>query len=245
MSETVHCVLGFDMERRENKNFQEIKVHIERQTDSILGKDHTCVLANIASSLKTKYDINLDEDDVDCQKGKDLHNVVVSQIQNRSVGSIKGMLSLQGELWQMWANLSRKRQKPTEQGRRSPKATSKLNHAMSRLRYQQYQAYDNKRNLSQSLVSMITTAESPMDLQYCMQWLKIMIDDKSRDTLPSISRQFRTAWNALQNFMRTTASMQQPIELERYRDDVDKAEQTLAEASVGVEHFFRELCPNI
>jgi hypothetical protein len=152
------------------------------------------------------------------------------------------MLPLQGELWQHWVNLFRERQKPTEQSRRTPNETNKLSEEMNKMRHRQCLAYQNEQNIAGSLVSMITASTQPTERQFSLQWLQILTDEKSRKALPEISLKFLTAWNGLQSFTRTTTTVHDPEELTKRQDELDAAEKRLAEAAVGLEHLFRELC---
>ena len=207
--------------------------------------------------IARKCHIIVDEDDVDCDKGRKLTEQLYTVIENfrkhHPRQSPKDLLPLQSEgLWHRWAALDKEQyrqrkkyhhemregleEEEKQYGWTSKEYSEEQRKNMKGIRSRQY-PLATKRNPVMSVFLSTLHTENKKVLHYFMIWLRFRLDDLSREILPPFYvniRQKRKELSDIQKKHDETAE-------KRCQEELQALDRQLINASFGLEHLLREL----
>ena len=236
------------------KNAATIKNEIRRQITQKLDQ-HTQSTGVVSkqfisltdcAKIARKVGILVDEDNEDCKEGQKLATALVAQIISLdknpdSTASVKnGMLPLQGpKLWHMWAKHDKEQHRHINRGSRGIEQynSEKEKEKIAIRRKQLKQANPPTPVMRLFILTLLQHKGSVRE--YFLQWLKLLLDDRSRDKLPDLHRQYkakRKALNKLKDKQDVDSS-----EVTILKSHLQKLNEQLVHSSFGLEHLLREL----
>ena len=226
-------IFSFDCngEKNESKMKDDFREKIRLCLENAKGK--------LVQEVADEAEIHIDERHPDCQRGKQFAEDIKTVISGESLEAIKKeMLPLQGEYWHEWSRLSKahNRGKGTNE-MNSLQEKGRIKTEMTRLRREQMAIYDNPSELMKVFITNSIELSDGPSLMFFLQWLKIHLDQLSRETLPSIKKQYLKSIAGYQRAKET----KNDSELEHLRNEAGNAAKRLRDSSLGVEHLFREI----
>ena len=211
--------------------------------------------------VAVKHGIAVDEDDVDCLKGKvlmeELYTVIDDFRMRNPSKSHKELLPLQQEHWHKWAALDKEQyrqkkkyehemsdeywaekeeQQELQQTLTAMEYGKEQRKKMKEIRLQQYPLAVNLNDLMSLFTKTLQTQERNV-LQYYMIWLKFKLDDLSRETLPSRYALIAKKRNELSEFKKE----QNEAAVQKCQSEIVELDKALINASFGLEHMLREV----
>ena len=190
--------------------------------------------------------IYVDEDNENCKKGKQLAIVLVTKIRSLdtvpdSTASVKKrMLPLQSpELWHEWAKHDKEQHRHINRGSRGiEQYNSEKEKEKIAIRREQFKQADPPTPVMRLFIlSLLQYKGSIRD--YFLQWLKILLDDRSRDMLPGLNGQYKTKRKELNKLKDQQDA--DPLILTTRTSQLQKLNEQLLHTSFGFEHLLREL----
>ncbi|CAL4098549.1 unnamed protein product [Meganyctiphanes norvegica] len=238
----VKIILGFKPDGR--KSAADLKNEIRIAISERISKTTTQSITECVSLAENNgLHFIIDENDTAIKKGKRYAEEVFQYIKDIPLDECKKqMLPLQGETWQKWSKLLKQQYRV---GGKSPKESSMqqkgiIGMDMVNLREEQLRRCQNSsalfRSFRENLMMLVEQGDSVM---YFLQWLRIFLDDKSRNSLPELSQRYKTSWWRFREGKNNPDEAK--ISLDQLKIDAERAEQQLADASCGLEHLLREL----
>ncbi|XP_032901694.1 interferon-induced very large GTPase 1-like [Amblyraja radiata] len=167
--------------------------------------------------------IQVDEHQPEIQRAKDLTKILGSLDPADITGYKKRVLPFHGEPWQ---GLSKVEKEKSRMKLRGDRTTEKYNHELDQDKKRIREA-QLRQSLSEEMQIFIDYLTCPGgdDRAISLQWLKLMLDSKSREIMAGLRRDYKEL---------SKDSMQKVKELK----DMD---QKMTDSSLGLEHFMREL----
>ena len=232
---------------KENKNILDICEEVRKK----IGRRIYDVSYHVPlEGAARKREITIDLDDADCIHGmklaKEVHNIIYDYGKKYPEESHRNLLHLQSDkLWHKWAELNREQYRqekrsehyskeqemPQLQGEQplmSIKDYGELQRQrMKEIRMKQYEQKIN--HVMSSFLTILTRVEGPV-LWYFMRWLRFMLDDLSRETLPPL-------YGEIQKKRNLTKTHNEEAEDDQLKD----LDLKLINASFGLEHLLREV----
>lgn len=213
--------------------------HLKRQTTSLINR---CLAETtmkrtikeckeVADSLK----IVVDESSSECSKSQKVSSQVIKAICRNGMDNLKAKnLPLQCQPWQEWAELNKEKHRRKNRGNDSMDSyMDKIANEMRKLRQRQLQLIKKPNMFCDAFLDNLTDPVSE-EILYFLKWLKLYLDEFSRQTLPSLQKECSQKWNQIRECEDATKRAALQVEL-------DQCEKELAEASFGLEHFMREI----
>ena len=196
-------------------------------------------IANCAD-IARKHGINVDEDDEDCVKGRTEALHVSKEIEKVELTEIKNhFLPLQGpDMWQKLAAHKKELHRHKERKNLSPMDYKVVKEQEAdKIKFIQLQ-YINSTNISLLIrlfmQNMLWDKENSQS--YFYQWLKMNLDDLSKDILQRLQAEYQNIKSEIEKASNTDSGRIK--ELKKSSKDINNM---LINASVGIEHFFREI----
>ena len=220
----------YDFSQKREYNACEMKEKLLDVISEELAKEKKSVTLETASK-KVAGVLCCDETNENCIQGKKLATSIFSSIteMEHTVSRKDTILPLQGEcFWQKWSIL----QKETE---RSGKGLSddrkhQIWKEMTGLREDQVKKLNSSPDIMarfiETLIRNIGRNETTM---FFLAWLKRFLDDESRRILPRLRERLHHAFH------------DENKKSGNHMSDVEECKGNLANASFGLEHFYREL----
>nr|XP_054761386.1 interferon-induced very large GTPase 1-like [Lytechinus pictus] len=212
------------------KNASELKTEARMKLSEVLTG---------CSGILRDMGVVVDEyDDGACLKGKELAENVVSHMAGKDIENCKGLLlPLQDAEWIEYCKLLKKQHRASGKGSQSSSTyqASRVKQKMDRLREKQGEICNT---LTPFIKDFMSTLQNNQDVvMYFLKWMNILLDKKSRATLPDLRRKYHEVWTEFQEAKRE----QDEEKLHRVKLQVDDKEKQLSSASLGLENMFREL----
>ena len=222
------------------KNASDLKGEMRKVLSATQGLDGMTVEKQ--ALLAEKAGILVDEHDSECCLGKELALKVVKQLEGKAVTECKRhLLPLQGELWQKYSELLKMRHRSggRSSASLSPNETDEIGQKMKRLRNEQAHICSNLSPFMADFCNFLTFCYGkPGSLSSSfLQWMQILLDKNCRLHLPGLRTEYNKTWVQFQK----AKAKQDKTSLKSLQEDVDRMEQQLVQASLGLEHLFREL----
>ncbi|KAK3083874.1 hypothetical protein FSP39_004456 [Pinctada imbricata] len=229
----------YDCETKSYKNASEVKCLL---TNEIADSLH---LISERKGLETALDkttvqIILDENDNSCRVGKELASSVFEVLMKP--GSKANALPLQGE--DLWQKLSKEEKERNRVGNLdlydiSEKRLKKIN----QIKEKQFDKCNSLHEFPLFIESLYRCHGDPLLSRFFLSWLKLFLDNCSRDRSRQKQEDFREALLRYQKARRKTTIKFENAEKEESNAKklLEDAEKDLANASFGLEHCFREI----
>ena len=195
--------------------------------------------------------IAIDEHESDCLRGKELMTKFYADIKKiHKNQSPKSLLPLQGEKhWHNWAAMNKEqyRQKNKhEQDRKRLESgiqilsvkeySDEMRKIMIQIRQGQYNEAERMKPLMKLFIGIIKK-ENKKVLSYFLIWLKLKLDDLSRDMLSPLYKRIREKRDELNKYQQQRNESAE----RRCHEDLKALEQELLNSSFGLEHLLREV----
>ncbi len=224
------------------KNINDMKVDFRKVLSNLLETGSKMSIEGIAN-IAQNNEIAVDEKIPVCQQGKDMAAEVIDIVKkNGVIRAKKEMLPIQGKLFADWSKLLKKQHRT---GGKSKQTSSvhqigKWGQEMADLRRKQVILCQNLSPLVTTFMSKLAMSISNEEIMvFYLQWLKLSLDHESRRCLPGLHRKYHGLW---QEFKKAKdKGNTADFKLQQMKDDVDRAEVELADASFGLEHLLREI----
>ena len=221
----------FDMK---DKNDHEITSEIQKIVRSKTVSADFLALSEFSLTAQS-IGIQIDEDVKDNKKGCSLAKATMNKLQSVSVTEAKAtLLPLQGpELWHKWA-------KHDKDSYRSSQTTDpNFEEIKAKIRNKQYSCASKLTPLMECFINGLV-GQSVIVQKFFLQWLKLFLDDRTRETLPEMRAEHDKARNELQELKRGN-DFDISQNLTELAESLKIRSKKLIEGSLGLEHFFREL----
>ena len=196
------------------------------------------------SDLAIKCGIRVDENENECTKGKQLayglKSIIAAFILEYPNESPKKMLPLQGTtLWHEWASLDKEQYRHKNRGKQSiEEYTLELRDKMSDIRSIQLSQAQSLSPLMQSFLTSLLSYGGKTR-RYYLQWIKMILDDLSREMLPPLHRKYEKKRKDLRALQQ--AKVKDNAAINKCKRELEKININLIYASMGLEHLFREI----
>ncbi|XP_064090315.1 interferon-induced very large GTPase 1-like isoform X2 [Macrobrachium nipponense] len=227
--------ITLDFDTRGELNIKDLK----RKTNALINRclAETTIKRTI-EECKEEADglkIIVDESSSECSKSQKISAQVIEEICRNGMDNLKANnLPLQCQPWQEWAELNKERHRQKRRGNDSMDSyTDKISNEMRKLRQRQLQLIEKPNILCDAFLDNLTDSVSE-EILYFLRWLKLHLDEISRQTLPSLQKECSQKWSKIRESDDATKRV-------TLQDELDKCEIKLAEASFGLEHFTREI----
>ena len=245
--ETEQSLSGMSIIKLVGKNNDEIRTEIR---DNMLDKlslpavEH-CKRLIECNDIAQKLQINVDEDDKECIKGRDLAQNMMQKVKSVDITKAKAeMLPLQGpSFWHTWAKLDKEsfRHLSREEDTDMTSYSKQMDTKKEAIRNSQCQLSKNSTLIMKDFLANVSQHKGNIRL-YFLQWLKMFLDDYSREKLPDLSATYHDTREEL--LKATEANRDSQKESEKVKDlkkQLKDQNDKLINASFGLEHLFREM----
>ena len=230
----------------ENKNDDEIKSEIQK---IISGKIKICttnpskfLAISECSTIAQRIGIRIDEDNAECKQGRVLANDMMQILNKIPPTKAKAqMLPLQGpELWHKWAKYDKESVQKQNEGNVTIAYFNKsVEEKKKEVRQKQWYHFEPLTPLMKLFVSILHTYKASEKI-YAFQWLKLSLDDRSRQILPEMRAEYEKIRTKLQNFEKES-SLEKSTIANDLINELKRQNRSLIEGSLGLEHLFREV----
>ena len=226
-------------------------IRCERATDDFASKLRVELKKKLVATsevsfqaIAEKYDISIDESDVDCTNGKKCMEVTYGAINSYRKQtpecSLRGLLSLQSkDLWHCWAALDKEQYRQRNKHKGSfPQELSITKYAASKrksmkdIRSKQYECAKKACTVMDSFLSVLKK-QNKNTLKYYLIWLKLKLDDLSREAI----RDIRSRIEVQETILQKSQDKLKEIEMKKLKE----LKWWLEYSSIGLEHLFREV----
>ena len=178
------------------------------------------IFAGLCSLDEAKLFLQTDNDDIPKVTSKEEH------------------LPLQGDLWKKWSEL-KKTQHKNKGGNDIYELQGGIQKDMDDIRKKQGQKCSQLKQSMSSFIEILIKANARKNgYPNFLLWLKLILNENSRNVLPGLFTEFRQLWLKVREAKETNASDK---EIKLFQEAAEQAEIKLAKASFGLEHFMREL----
>ncbi|XP_051991089.1 interferon-induced very large GTPase 1 isoform X2 [Xyrauchen texanus] len=203
-----------------NMNDAEFVVKLQKAVGEIL-KDSTKVSIEKMSNIAPDLGIIVDENSTTCQNAKEKADLITKDIAN--IPEFKRReLPLQGKLWKELSKLEKEMCRLKKVGKQN------IEHYKSELQIQiqNLRADQRKNSMGEAIALFISgLCCSKNEQQYFLKWMKINLDSLTRKHLFKLEEQYRKV-------------SKNPTE---DKEGLTDLENQIANSSLGVQHFLREL----
>ena len=185
--------------------------------------------------------IQIDENEPNCVKGKELaeeFRAIADQYKSDHPGeNPKKQLVLQSsKLWHKWAAKEKEQYRQNLRGHMSPGNYSVLQrNQMGLIRKQQFVHAKSLSHLMTSFLRSLLAYKGHISMYY-LQWLKLILDDHSRDLLPPLLDQYQQKIKELDAIPKRDETAEKIC-----RQEIKELSKNLIDASFGLEHLIREI----
>lgn len=239
--------------------YSDINLQLEKQTRCIILsiEDQDRSIAEIKNEMRDGIkelihgmkDLPLSERLRKCSAGIDENNECYSKTRKMANGIIRlipdkctstsakeQVVPLQGELWRTWSKKNKDANKASKL--KSLEEHEQFNHEMKQIRLKQMHMCEHLHSFMRTFLNLLLELlPSKKECEVFVLWLKHLFDERSRSILPTYLSKYQSDWQALKS-ARGQKNLTATKEL---RDQLDKSEYHLAEASFGFEHLCREM----
>ena len=226
-----------------NKSDYESKCRIQKTILAIVGQKTNLKLEQ-CKDLAHKCGISVDEDDPDCITGRGLANevlTIIEKFKETNPGkSPKKLLVLQSsDLWHKWAAMDKEQYRQIRKGYMSMVEYGALQRKqMNMIRKTQQLNAQNPGPLIASFLNSLLKHKGPIAWYY-LHWLKLILDNLSRELLPPLHSRYNKKRKELNDI--PMQEKKDEIAEKLCRDDMNKLNIELINASFGPEHLLREM----
>ena len=245
--ETEQSLSGMSVIKLVGKNNDEIRTEIRDNmcTKLALPAVKHCKRLIECISIAQKLQICVDEDDKECIKGRELAQNVMKKVTSVDITKAKiEMLPLQGSLyWHKWATFDKEsyRHLSRKEDTDMKSYDKQMDTEKEAIRKQQCQLSENSSLIMKVFLDNISKYKGTIRL-YFLQWLKMFLDDYSREKLPELSATYhKTREKLLKASEANKDSLNESEKVKELKKQLKDQNDELINASFGLEHLFREM----
>ena len=201
-----------------------------------------CLALSECASIAQNIGLRVDEDNADCKEGQSLANKLIQIIKRVPATEAKAqILPLQGpELWHKWAKHDKESFQKSKVGNGTVAYFNKTVEKQKKdVRQKQWQYVAQSNPLMKTFISSLQTYKGSVRT-YILQWLKMFLDDRSREILPGMRAEYEQIRGELQKAEEGGNSEKSTI-VKNLINKLKKQNRSLIEGSLGIEHLFREV----
>ena len=228
------------------KNFAQIRNDVRKELVGKLNSSSRADYKKLSECVEIakSFGIQIDEDDEGCKEGQKLAKGVMQQITSLSAHEAKlKMLPLQGpDLWHKWATLDKESYRQLARNK-SVNVYSKDLESKKRAVRQNQLNFTTKKPIPamKAFISSLIYNDGDVRL-YFLHWLKMMLDDHSREVLPSLNNAYQKTRAELLKAKAENKNEKEDSEIvTQLKEKLKLQNEQLVNASFGLEHFFREM----
>ena len=187
--------------------------------------------------------IYIDEDNEDIMNGREYAEMVMEKARSVHFSRVKDeMLPLQGQsLWCQWAHHHK------EQCRHAKRMKTMTIAEYNRQKDEEkMEVRKNQFNKSTALTPLMDcfikclSEENVHIKKYFLQWLKLFLDDRSREILVKLHLEYQNTRDQL-NALKQTNESEENSHIKNLEEKQKRLNKDLINASFGLEHLFREM----
>ncbi|KAL6460907.1 hypothetical protein MHYP_G00308730 [Metynnis hypsauchen] len=214
----------------------------DRNKSDVLTDLRTIIKGCVSKSLSTfsldklgqQKDIRNNENDEECQNGKEAAMQIMVLLKGIEMSKIKEMyLPCQGKLWHKWCE--KKKELHRLQGPNIEMQKCKKQAEMKEIRKQQHQ-----HGLSKFMELFINTLKSLTENEKCyfLKWLGILLDNSTTDELSGFRQSYDLTWSKVLDLK---GQADKSEEIKDAQTQLEEISEKLSAASFGMEHILREM----
>jgi len=245
--ELEQMISGMFVIKLKGKNNAQIRNEIRKQIVSRLQKTmkgNCKSLSTFVESART-IGIHVDEDDVGCKEGKKLAQNVMETLTSVSAHEAKLlMLPLQGpDLWHKWAVHDKEsyRQLARSQTDSIDHYNVEMEMKKKAIRQNQFHFTEKPTKAMKEFLNGLLDHTGNVRLYY-LCWLRMLLDDYSRKVLPDLHGAYQeTREKLLKAKSENKTQTDDTDAIIQLKEELKKQNEQLVNASLGLEHFFREM----
>lgn len=206
--------------KTKNKNNADFVRSLQKTVKQIIENPKIKMPIDQMTDVAHELGISVDEDCPECQTAKESADAITGQIQNIAEYKQKH-LQLQGEIWKELTRLEKEHYRLRKLGSENiQEYKSNIQEEIKRLREKQ-----NTQNISDPMTCFISgISKTEPERFYFLKWMRMNLDDQSRQKLSQLRMQYKKIRNDSQN-----------------KDAIRDIDKELSNSSLGTEHFFREM----
>ncbi|XP_066938485.1 interferon-induced very large GTPase 1-like [Macrobrachium rosenbergii] len=225
----------FDFHAGGEKNLKALKSETMARIKKCLARENKMRTIEECQDVAQDLNITVDENSLECNKGKQKASALLEMVCKNGTNNLKAKnLPLQCRPWQEWAQLNTEEHRQEKKGNVSTASyMDDISNKMRELRREQFGLFEEHHVLHNVFVNFEPEANHLENL-YFLQWLKLYLDEISRQIIPGLQKKCSEKWNDIRRCEDDKGCADLQNELER-------CEEELAESSFGIEHFFREV----
>ena len=224
----------------------EIKNRMQNKIRNNLKRYHEKSTLSLKESkdVARSCGISIDEDDPDCVTGREQADQVLSIIEkfknDHPDQSPKELLVLQSsELWQKWTTMDKEQYRHNHKGHMSMFDYGEQQRKRMKItRERQFSHVQCLGPLMSSFLTSLLTYQGPIAWYY-LHWLKLILDDFSRELLPPLRSQLQQKRKQLEQIQLQEKKIKSVKKI--YQDEMNILNKKLVNASFGLEHLLREI----
>ena len=231
-------------------NMDTIKTEIQKALNEKLSNtkptQFTCI--SDCCQFAKESDIFIDENIEESKEGKRCARMVIKELDSVKLDKVKDeMLPLQGpELWCQWAELDKERYRHVNRKQDVTEYNATIDKKKRDVRKKQFEKCENLTPLMDCFVTNLLKTRGKTRM-YFLQWLKLLLDDHSREILPKLNKDYKSTRDDLLTLKHKQANDDQETKqnmdkLEKLTQELKAQNEKLIRASFGLEHLFREMC---
>lgn len=178
----------------------------------------------------------VDELEPDCQGGIQQANIILGMIRDCEKSRRKQeFLPLQGQLWKDWSEAEkevyRRKNKPSDQ--ETSAYVEKQEEVKQECREKQFEIVKNSISpVMEKFLSTLSKKSNPVK-EYFVRWLKLGLDEISRQELPDLYALYREKMSKIEKA--------NPAEREKIGQKLEDLDKKILHWSFGLEHLMREM----
>ncbi|XP_078740181.1 interferon-induced very large GTPase 1-like [Lampetra fluviatilis] len=223
----------------ENRNEAELIDELTSIIKLFLNNSKIKINIEACSTIARQHGFIVDEDDKQCEEGKDMAKVLLSLISVKPLCSIKEtFLPLQGTLWQSWCKKDKELKRMTVRGGQSVEEyKSNILGEKTRIRKAQLEKAFPLNEFMRSLIEILNQKACTVKT-YFLHWLRIYLDNMSADRLSQLHLTYHQAWTAIKALKKQGSNTST---IATKQTELDKISEELEASSFGIDHVFREV----
>ena len=223
----------FDWQGNDILNFEEWKLEIENIIQQFISNHQpTLKLTDIAKIAKKEFKFRIDEDEKSCKEALKQATSLMELVKQIPETERKSkLLPLQGKFWKKWGKLQKERNRE----RKLDEVYIADNQGtQNKLRDEQITLYQNpSMDFIKQFFRFLMNTRAASAQQYFIIWVKLALDDCSRQILPGLHDEYHKCWSTMRK--------QETQEGSCDKSELNSLEKQLSDASFGLEHILREL----
>ncbi|XP_006870368.1 PREDICTED: interferon-induced very large GTPase 1-like [Chrysochloris asiatica] len=251
-SKPLICLLDDKEKTMVNNSSQKVVIGIKNRNEAELTEELTNTIRRLSDLSDTalnledcahiaqKQGFQIDEDLRDCKEAKEKAQTLIALLEEMKLSKIKeNLLPLQGQLWHLWCKKDKEFYHLREKGNRSiEQHKSDIETEKQRIRRQQLDKAFPLNDLMRSFLEILQERSEPLTKLYFLQWLSVLLTNRSIKPLENLHEQQRTLWSSIQTEKQTVLKSNS---LGDKQNKIEAISKEISDCSLGVEHLLREI----